>query len=310
MIAAITLNTSVDRRYNIKEIKKNTVQRTGDYQATAGGKGINVSRVINLLNREVTALGFIGGFSGDFIFDELEKLEIDSDFTRIKGITRSCLNIIDQNNNSIEVLENGPQITTEEKEEFLNNYQKKINKFDVIAISGSLPSGLRTDFYQKIIKIAKGNNKKVILDTSGEALLQGAAGGPYIIKPNKSEIENIVGFNINSESNLLKAAQKLQSHGANNIALTLGKEGMYYITEKEIYKVEVPKIESVNVTGSGDSLTAGLAVALAEKMNIIEMLKFANACGVANAAEKKTGFVELNKVKKYIKKIRVIKVNK
>jgi len=83
---------------------------------------------------------------------------------------------------------------------------------------------------------------------------------------------------------------------------------MYYITEKEIYKIEVPKIESVNATGSGDSLTAGLAVALAEEMDIVEMLKFANACGAANAAEKRTGFVETNKVKEYINKIKVSKL--
>lgn len=308
MIATVTLNASVDRRYNIEEIKENTVQRTGDYQATAGGKGINVSRVINLLNRKVTALGFIGGFPGEFIFDELKKLNIESDFTKIKNATRSCLNIIDQDNNSIEILENGPKILAAEKEEFLSNYQKKINNFDVIAISGSLPAGLGSDFYQKIIKIAKKNDKKVILDSSGEALLEGVAAGPDIIKPNKSEVEALVGFNLDSERSLLRAAKKLRTFGAENTALSLGKNGMYYITEKEIYKVEVPEIEAVNVTGSGDSLTAGLAVALAEKMNTVEMLKFANACGVANAVEKQTGYLDKRNVDEYLKDINITKI--
>lgn len=305
MIATVTLNTSVDRRYNIKEIKANTVQRTKDYQATAGGKGINVSRVINLLAKEVVALGFIGGFAGDFIFSELEKLEIKSDFTRIKGTTRSCLNIIDQNQNSIEVLENGPQITAQEKDSFIKNYQAKINDFAVIAISGSLPAGLGSDFYQQLIKIAKANHKKIILDTSGQALVEGLQAGPDIIKPNKSEIEAVVGFELKTEKDLLKAADQLQELGAQDIALSLGKEGMYYLSRAGNYKVIVPKVEAVNVTGSGDSLTAGLAVGLEQEMSTEDMLKFANACGVANVVEKKTGYLKRKNVAKYRELIKV-----
>jgi tagatose 6-phosphate kinase len=308
MIATVTLNTSVDRRYNIKEIKKNTVQRTTDYQATAGGKGINVSRVINLLDQELVAMGFIGGFSGDFILNELEKLNIKSDFTRVKAATRTCLNLIDQNNDSIEILENGPQITEAEKIRFLDNFEAKIGEFEVITISGSLPAGLENDFYQKIIKIAKKKNKAVILDTSGKALIGGIEAGPDIIKPNKSEIEAVIGFSIDHEIDFLKAGKKLQSMGAKNIALTLGKNGMYYLAEDISYKVEIPKVDAVNATGSGDSVTAGLAVAIKQEMNIEEMLIYANACGVANVVEKKTGCINKKNIEKYSKKIKVTKV--
>lgn len=308
MIVTVTLNTSVDRRYNIKEIKKNTVQRTTDYQATAGGKGINVSRVINLLDQELVAMGFIGGFSGDFILNELEKLNIKSDFTRVKAATRTCLNLIDQNNDSIEILENGPQITEAEKIRFLDNFEAKIEEFEVITISGSLPAGLENDFYQKIIKIAKKKNKAVILDTSGKALIGGIEAGPDIIKPNKSEIEAVIGFSIDHERDFLKAGKKLQSMGAKNIALTLGKNGMYYLAEDISYKVEIPKVDAVNATGSGDSVTAGLAVAIKQEMNIEEMLIYANACGVANVVEKKTGCINKKNIEKYSKKIKVTKV--
>jgi len=308
MIATVTLNTSVDRRYNVSEIKKNTVQRTNDYQATAGGKGINVSRVIKLLDQELLAMGFIGGFSGNFIFNELEKSNIKSDFTRIKAATRTCLNIIDENNDSIEILENGPKITEAEKRRFLDNFESKIKEFEVITISGSLPAGLENDFYQKIIQIAKMKNKAVILDTSGKALIAGLKAGPDIIKPNKNEIEALIGSSIDNEKDFLKAGKKIQSMGAKDIALTLGENGMYYLTEDILYKVEIPKVDTANVTGSGDSVTAGLAVAITEKMNIEKMLKFANACGVANAVEKKTGYINQKKVEKYFKKIKVSKI--
>lgn len=308
MIATVTLNTSVDRRYNIAEIKKNTIQRSKDYQATAGGKGINVSRVINSLDQKLVAMGFIGGSTGDFIFNELEKLKIKSDFTKIEAATRTCLNIIDRNSNSIEILENGPQIKESEKKRFLINFKKKLKKFEVVTISGSLPAGLEKNFYQKIIKIAKRQNKVVILDTSGEALIKGIEAAPDIIKPNKGEIETIIDFSIEKEKDFLEAAKVLQSMGAKNIAFSLGKNGMYYISENEAYKVEVPKIEAVNITGSGDSVVAGLAAAVKEKMNIKKMLKLANACGVANAVEKKTGYINKKNVEKYSRRIKVNKI--
>jgi tagatose 6-phosphate kinase len=308
MIATITLNTSVDRRYNIKEIKKDTVQRTADYQATAGGKGINVSRVIKLLDHELLALGFIGGFSGDFIVNELNKLKINSDFIKINDETRTCLNIIDKNNNSIEVLENGPQITETEKNSFLVNYEKKIDEFNVITISGSLPAGVENDFYKKIIQTAKKKNKIVILDTSGPALVNGLKAGPDIIKPNLSELESIFDFPIKTQKDYFLAAEKLQAMGAQNIALSVGAEGMYYFAKNKKYKVKVPEIKVENVTGSGDSVVAGLAVAIHQQMSIEDMLKFANACGVANAIEKKTAYLRKNKLNKYLNEISITRI--
>lgn len=308
MIATITANPSVDRRYNIKKLEENTVQRTSVYQATAGGKGINVARVINSLDKKVAAMGFLGGNSGDFIYNELKDLNIENNFTKIRENTRTCINIIDENHKSIEILESGPEINKKEKLRFLDNYKNNITNYEIITISGSLPTGIEKEFYKKIIKIAKQYNKMVILDSSGRALKCGIKAKPDIIKPNKNEVEDLVGFSLETEKDYLKAGKNLQSMGAKNIALTLGKEGMYYLTEKEAYKVGIPEVKAVNVTGSGDSVVAGLAIALQQDMDIKRMLKFSNSCGVANAVEKKTGFVILQNVKKYMKEIKVIKI--
>lgn len=308
MIATITLNPSIDRRYNITKLKANTVQRTDDYLATAGGKGINVSKVIHLLDKKVVASGFLGGYSGNFIKKRLNELNIKDNFINIDGTTRSCLNIIDKNQNSIEILENGPRINKREKLKFLKEYKDKIKKYEVITISGSLPDGIENDFYQKLVKLAKEKNKIVILDSSGKALMNGIEAGPDIIKPNKSEVEEIVDFSLIEENDFLKAGKILRKKGAKNIAITLGKKGMYYITKNSTYKVKVPEIEALNVTGSGDSVVAGLAVAVEQEMSDKKMLKFANACGVANAVEKKTGFIDQSKVVDYSDKIEVNKI--
>ncbi|ADO76529.1 1-phosphofructokinase [Halanaerobium praevalens] len=305
MIATITLNPSVDRRYNINELKVNTIQRTDDYQATAGGKGINVSRVIKLLDGNLTAMGFIGGYAGKFIKAELKKLKINNSFTKIAAETRSCINIIDHFKSSIEILEKGPEIKVSEKDRFLFDFKNQIKKVKVIIISGSLPEGIENDFYQEIIKIAKINDKKVILDTSGEALINGIKAGPDFIKPNQSELESIFNFKIEKEIDYLKAANKLQKMGAKNIAISLGAKGMYFFSQDSKYKIEVPEIEAINLTGSGDSLVAGLGVAVQRNMDIESSLKLANACGVANAVEKQTAYVDLKKVNNYIDKIKI-----
>lgn len=305
MIATITLNPSVDRRYNIEQLKLNSVQRTGDYQATAGGKGINVSKVVNILAEEVTAFGFLGGHSGDFLREKVEALNIKSNFTKIEGTTRTCLNIIDQEQNAIEVLENGPEISSAEKQKFLDQYKASLKNLEVIAMSGSLPKGIESDFYQKLIEIAKSAGKTVILDSSGSSFLAGLKAGPDLIKPNKSEVEAAVGFSLTEKEDFLKAGKILQQKGAKKIALSLGKDGMLYFDQETAYQVKIPEIEVLNVTGSGDSLVAGLAVGLKQNLPLEEMLKLANACGMANALEKTTGFVTKENVEKYQAQIKV-----
>jgi len=308
MIATVTLNPSIDRRYNIAELKLNSVQRTGDYQATAGGKGINVTKVIHLLEEEVTAFGFLGGHSGNFMKEKISELKIKGSFTEIEGTTRSCLNIIDAEQNSIEVLENGPEISEAEKEKFLEEYKANLKNVEIITMSGSLPAGIESGFYQKLIEIAKAEAKTVILDSSGRSFVAGLKAGPDIIKPNQSEVEAIVDFPLRTEKDFLKAGSILQQKGAEAIALSRGKAGMFYLDQNKAYKVEVPKIEVLNATGSGDSVVAGLAVAVRRKMSLEEMLKFANACGMANAVEKTTGLVRQKNLEKYMKKIKVREV--
>lgn len=307
MIATVTLNPAVDRRYNIDRISLNSVKRSSDYGATAGGKGINVSRVLKILGESVEAFGFLGGVEGNFIADRLKALHITNRCTKIKETTRTCLNIIDQENNTMEILEAGPVISQKEKNIFLNNFKSELNRFDLITISGSMPSGLESDFYARLIKIANKADKKVVLDTSGDTLIEAIKAGPYLIKPNQEEIENITKIKLVSRDNVLKAVNKLRQMGANNIAISLGKKGMYYFSKEGDFQIKVPLVEAENVTGSGDSVVAGFASAIIRNLDIKEMLKFANACGTANALEKATARINPENLKNLIKEIGINK---
>lgn len=303
MIGTITLNPAVDRRYNIDSLDKNTVKRTEDYHASAGGKGLNVSRVLKALGEDVSAFGFLGGTTGDFIRKEVSKLDIGDKFTSIEGTTRTCLNIIDDDGNNIEVLEKGPTISRKDRDKFLKEFKNEIDNFEVITISGSLPKGLDNEIYSKIIEIANSKEKKVILDTSGDALTENLKSKPFLVKPNREELENITGIELDNDSNIRKAAQIVLDKGARNIAISLGSEGMYFFGEEGNFKVDIPKIEVQNTVGSGDSSVAGFAYGIFKGLSIEETLKYSNACGMSNAMRKSTGSIDFDTVKELIEEI-------
>ena len=305
MIGTVTLNPSVDRRYHIDALEKGTVNRTDDYQASAGGKGINVARVLKMLGEDVAAFGFTGGETGSFIGSELERMNIHNRMSSIEGSTRTCLNIIDQNNENIEILETGPTVSKEASEEFLESFEKEIENYSIFAMSGSLPKGLKEDFYADLIDLANEKGKKVILDTSGERILKNLKAKPYLIKPNEDELADITGIKLDSKESIQKAAQVLIEQGAENVAISMGGDGMYFFGEEGNYQVSIPSIEVKNTVGSGDSSVAGFAYGLKEGLDIKDCLKYANACGMSNAGQLGTGEIDPEEVKEFVKEIKV-----
>lgn len=296
MIATITLNPSVDRRYMVKDFNKNGVFRAQQVEATAGGKGLNVARVIKQLGESVVTLGFLGGMNGEFIENELKKMGIINLFTKIKGETRNCIAILANDHSQTEILEPGPEITEKEINNFLKEYDNILKKSKIICASGSLPQNVPVDFYNELINRAKKANVKFILDTSGEALKYGIKASPFLVKPNRQEVQDITGIKINTERDLLKSAKILSKYAIKILVISLGSEGSVVIHDDELYKVRIPKINAINPVGSGDSMIAGFAVALARGLNFEETINFATACGTANAMEQGTGMINMKNV--------------
>lgn len=308
MLLTITLNPSVDRRYSVNGFEKGKIFRTDDFQYTPGGKGINVAKVIKAFDEPVAATGFLGGRTGSFIKEKLDEMNITSEFISIKGETRSCIAILSDDGSQTEILESGPLILKEDMERFYCLYERLIKDADVICASGSLPRGLGVATYKFLIELANKQRKKFILDTSGEALKQGIEAKPYLIKPNKEELENLIGKSICSENDIIKAAKYLINKGINIVAISLGGEGSLVFTDNYMYRVKIPKITAINPVGSGDSMIAGFAVSIKRNYDFEYMLRLAVACGTANAMEEETGKVDINNVNTLMNKITVEKV--
>ena len=308
MITILTFNPSVDRMYRVSDLNIGQVQRVKTANATAGGKGLNVTKVCKILGEDPLAMGFLGGFNGEYIKNELKKLQIRSKFTPINQETRNCLNIIEDSLTSTEILEKGPILESDDLRNFEKDLESILGYTQILVASGSCCQNMPIDYYKRIGEICKKNNIKFILDTSGESLKVALESNPYLIKPNSDEIKQLLNINIESKDELIDAARKLLNMGAQNVCISLGKDGMIYLNENELYEVRVPEIKAVNTVGSGDSTIAGFSVGILRGYDTVELLKLANACGMSNALNMETGFINLSDINNFTKEITVNKL--
>lgn len=303
MIATVTLNPSVDVRYTLSAFEKNGVYRCNHYQRSAGGKGLNVTRVLRMLGDHVWATGFLGGKNGEYITQELEKHAVITQFVQIEEETRNCIAILTKEPSQTEILEQGPMVSEENIELFLKIYETLLEEMDWVTASGSLPLGVAKDFYKLLGEKARKHRKKFILDTSGESLIHGIDANPFLVKPNKEELEDIFKKRINSVEQIVDHAKELCHRGAQNVLVSLGEEGAILVNHSIVLKAGIPKMHVVNPVGSGDSMIAGCLHALAKGESMDESLKFACAAGAANALEEETGKVNPETLKALLEKI-------
>jgi len=304
MIATITLNPAIDIRYNLPVFHLDGVNRVTAVDKTAGGKGLNVSRVLSQLGANVTCTGFLGGKSGEWIAGQLPNYNLINRFIEIEGETRFCL-AIESTQGHTEILEQGPEILENEREEFLKNFDTILESNNYIVGSGSLPHGIDSDFYRDLIEKTKQKGKYFLLDTSGESLAHGIKGKPFLIKPNREEFCNLIGLNQLSLEDMIWHAKDICQNGIEYVLLSLGKEGALLISKNITLQAVIPTLTDVHQVGSGDSMLAGFAFAHSKGYSIEDILKWSCACGVSNAASERTGSVELTKVQHYFNLIKV-----
>lgn len=292
MITTVTLNVAVDKAYVIGELKKGEVMRVEKCTNTPGGKGLNVAKVAKLCGEDVLATGFVGGHSGAYVEDMLEKINVSNDFVHTKNETRSCINILAADGTSTEFLEPGAEVSEAEVKVFLEKFSDIAKKSDVITISGSVPKGVGTDIYGKMIEEARKLGTPVLLDTSGKLLEEGIKSKPTMIKPNSDEIQTLLGISIENKEQLIESGKKLQQTGIEYVVISLGAEGALFITQEHVYHGKPAKIKPVNTVGCGDSMVAAFAVGIKRGYSAEEMLKYAVSVSSANALTMATGYFE------------------
>lgn len=289
MVTTVTLNVAIDKAYVVERLDRGTVMRVKKCTNTAGGKGLNVTKIIQQCGEEVIATGFVGGHAGAFVEEMLNAQGIANRFVKVQGETRSCINILEADGTSTEFLEPGEPVSPEDVDRFLQGFDDVIKDSSVVTISGSVPKGVSVSMYAELIKRIKAKGKKVILDTSGNLLKESIKACPSMIKPNKDEIEDLLGIQVTNHKELVEGAIALHKKGIEVVAVSMGSEGVLVVSEEGIYIGKPPKIQTVNTVGCGDSMTAAFAVGFARGLRIDDTICYAVAVSSANAMTMETG---------------------
>lgn len=274
MIVTVTMNPAIDKTIDVESLQVGKLNRIKRVEQDAGGKGINVSKTIKALGGDSIATGFLGGNAGRIIENVLQELGIQTDFVQVDGETRTNTKVIEASSELTELNEPGVVITEEQSEALIKKLEGYANPDTLVVLAGSLPAGVPTDTYEKVITILKGKGAKVLLDADGELFRNGIKAGPDMIKPNRDELSEYAGIDGRAtDEELLEIAKTLEENGVETVAISMGSEGAMMI--KEGYKVKCPvlKIKAHSAVGAGDAMVAAMAYSWEKKLEFEEMVK-------------------------------------
>ncbi|QSF43687.1 1-phosphofructokinase [Paenibacillus tianjinensis] len=280
MIYTVTLNPSIDYIVEVEDLRLGSLNRMTRDLKLPGGKGINVSRVLNQLKVRNTATGFLGGFTGQFIEDWLQKEGTSSDFVPACGDTR--INIKLKSGEETEINGAGPDISMEEADALMNKLYN-LKSGDIVIMSGSIPPSLGESFYNKLIGVCKEQGADFVIDTTGQALKQALIHGPLLVKPNHHELAELFGVTISTRAEIITYGRKLLESGAQHVLVSMAGEGALFISEQGVFYANAPAGKVKNSVGAGDSMIAGFVGTLSKTGNVLEAFRTGVASGSATA---------------------------
>lgn len=308
MILTVSCNPAIDKTYNTSNVMIGQVNRMRDLVSIPGGKAVNVTKVLRQFDAHVTATGFIGGYTGEFIEEQLRDMGVNTSFTTIRGLTRSNMNIIGDDGYVTEILEPGPKILSFEREDFMDRFRELVKISEYVVLSGSLTEGLSEDFYAKLIKICNESGSKAFLDASGEPLKRGIEAVPYCIKPNRRELEYAVGKKLTTEAEIIQAAYEYVKNGISKVVVSMGDKGILQITKTKVIKAVPPHIKKVNTVGCGDCVVAAMILGMIQGLDDEDIMKFAAGVSAANATTIESGMIPQDKMDQIIEDVVVVTV--
>ncbi len=308
MILTVSCNPAIDKTYNTSNVMIGQINRMRDLVSIPGGKAVNVTKVLRQFDAHVTATGFVGGYTGEFIEEELRNMGVNTSFTNIRGLTRSNMNIIGDDGYVTEILEPGPKILSFEREDFMDRFRELVKISEYVVLSGSLTEGLPEDFYAKLIKICNEHGAKAFLDASGEPLKRGIEAVPYCIKPNRRELEYAVGKKLSTEAEIIQAAYEYIKAGVVKVVVSMGDKGLLQITKTKVIKAVPPRIKKVNTVGCGDCVVAAMILGMLQGLNDEDTMKFAAGVSAANATTLESGMIPQDTMETLIQDVVIVTV--
>lgn len=282
MIYTVTLNPALDYTIHVDHFHPGKVNRTQKEHLFAGGKGINVSWILNELGIQSTALGFVADFTGQQLCAMIAKQGIATDFIHVsKGMTRINVKIKSEQESEINGI--GPMI---EPDDFHQLCLKigALKKNDFLVLSGSIPSCMPSDTYEIIMKQLENTGVCIVVDAEKKLLMNTLKYHPFLIKPNKEELEEMFGIQMENNDQIINCAKKLQQMGARNVLVSMANQGALLLAENgQIYPMQSADGKMLNSVGAGDSMVAGFLAGWIKTSSYEKALLLGSACGGATA---------------------------
>ncbi|WP_411677263.1 1-phosphofructokinase [Caproicibacter sp.] len=280
MVITVTLNPCIDRTVQVEGFVPGKTNRVSASRCDAAGKGINVSAALKNLGEDTRCLGFNFRESGDFLPRALCEMGLSGELTEVGGTLRTNIKIFDAGAGVMtELNEAGAEVGPDALEEFERTLERNLPKASLLVLDGSAPPGVPQNYYRLLAERAERHGVRTVIDAGGELLLEGIKGSPYLIKPNRDELEEAFGERIASRTDALRAARRVVKLGVGMVCVSLGKEGALLVTEDDAWFSAGADVPVRGLQGAGDSMVAGMSYALVRGMPIPEVLRY----GVAAA---------------------------
>lgn len=308
MIYTVSLNPAIDKTVYIDDFKINRVNRIKESLINAGGKGVNLSKIISNLGGTSTALLVLGKNSKDFFAKELRKSDINFNFFESGLQTRTNTKVVDSLNNTFtDINEKGDCLDGNILSEIDTYLKKHLKSKDALVLSGSIPKNTPTDIYNKWIALSNEVGAISILDAEGELLKSGIEANPYIIKPNIHELSSYCGKNLDNDTQIIEEARKILDKGVKIIIVSKGENGSLLITENKVLKAKGVCVNVKSTVGAGDAMLGGLVFKFLQDKDIISAFRLGIACSLATIQKEGTIMASKEEINKMLEKIEINK---
>ncbi|HEX4216092.1 MAG TPA: 1-phosphofructokinase family hexose kinase [Candidatus Dormibacteraeota bacterium] len=302
MILTVTLNAALDVTYRLEAVARHEMNRVEAVASRAGGKGINVARVLRLLGEDAAVTGLCGGPTGEVIRRDLEAAALTDHLHPIAAESRRTLALVERSGATL-LNEPGPEVTPGEWEAFLERYRGLLGLSSAVVLSGSLPRGLPGDAYAVLAAIAGDGGRPVVLDADGEALRAGLRGRPRMVKPNADELARL--FGETSSTDPVAGLRGLCAAGAETAVVSLGERGLVALAREGAWTARPPRVMRGNATGAGDAAVAALTLGLVRGLPWPERLAQAVAVSAAAVLAPVAGEADMRVYRELLPLVRV-----
>jgi 1-phosphofructokinase len=294
-LITVTFNPAIDLACNVPGLTLGQVNRVREFQSDAGGKGVNIARLLRLFNLEVSATGFLGR-DNTGIFEKLfRNTGIEDRFVRVPGTTRTGIKMLDPKTQSTTDL-NFPGLSPgpEHLKEFFEVIERQLHETAVVIIAGSLPPAVSPEVVGTLVSMIKNRGSKVYVDSSGPALSSAIEARPTLIKPNLDELSEYLGYQLENNDEIVNEVKKLLRLGIETVVVSLGERGSIFAEKDKVLFATPPPIEAVSTVGAGDAIVGSMAAGMVLKLPLRERARLATSVSAAVVTQPGPGLASLN----------------